>query len=79
MFGQFVQPTERDLTRTPHLRASLLVEAPVPLDGLPAAPDGPSDDIEKTARRAITVLVRELNELLTPVIRQLECGQPLCR
>jgi hypothetical protein len=76
MFGQFVQPTERDLTRAPHLRASLLVEAPLPLSGLPAAPDGPRDDTEETARRAVTVLVRELNELLTPVIRQLECGQP---
>ena len=29
LFGQYVGPSEQDLTRSPHLRASLLVEAPV--------------------------------------------------
>jgi hypothetical protein len=29
-----------------------------------------------TARRAVTVLVRELNELLAPIIGQLEAGVP---
>src|SRR6266536_390613 len=76
LFGQYVPPSEQDLTRSPHLRASLLVQAPVRLDDLPAAPDGPEGELEQTARRAVIVLVRELNELLTPIIRQLEAGVP---
>jgi hypothetical protein len=76
VFGQFTHPSERDLARSPHLRASLLVQAPLPLDGLPAAPDGPEADVDGAAARAVTVLVRELNELLTPVVGQLEHGQP---
>jgi hypothetical protein len=44
LFGQYAPPSERDLTRAPHLRASLLIQAPVPLDRLPPAPAGPADD-----------------------------------
>ena len=40
LFGQYAPPSEQDLTRAPHLRASLLVQAPVPLDRLPPAPAG---------------------------------------
>ncbi|HEX7746379.1 MAG TPA: hypothetical protein VF462_14095 [Micromonosporaceae bacterium] len=76
LFGQYVPPSEQDLTRAPHLRAMLLVQAPVPLDDLPAAPDGPPDELEQTARRALSVLVRELNDLLAPIIGQLEAGVP---
>jgi hypothetical protein len=76
LFGQYVPPSEQDLTRSPHLRALLLVQAPVRLDDLPAAPDGPDGELEQTARRAVTVLVRELNELLTSMIGQLEAGVP---
>ncbi|HEY9524800.1 MAG TPA: hypothetical protein VIR33_16305 [Thermopolyspora sp.] len=72
VFGQFVEPAERDLAKVPYLRASLLVEAPVPLADLPAAPDGPGQDVEGTARRAVIVLVKELNELISPIIRQLD-------
>ena len=54
----------------------LLVEAPVPLDHLPPAPDGPGDDVEQSARRAVAVITRELNELLTPMLDQLEAGVP---
>jgi hypothetical protein len=76
LFGQYVPPSEQDLTRSPHLRGLLLVEAPVRLDDLPPAPDGPDGELEETARRAVTVLVRELNDLLTPMIGQLEAGVP---
>jgi hypothetical protein len=79
LFGQYVPPSEQDLTRSPHLRTLLLVEAPVPLHDLPPAPGGPDGDLEKVARRAVTVLVRELNELLTPMIGQLELGMPADR
>jgi hypothetical protein len=76
VFGQFTHPSDQDLVRGPHLRTSLLVQAPLPVDGLPPAPAGPDADIEGDAARAVTFLVRELNELLTPVVRQLEYGQP---
>jgi hypothetical protein len=71
VMGQYVQPPARDVARVPHLRATLLVEAPLPLDGLPAAPEG-AEDVVDNAVRAVSVLVRELNTLLTPVVRQLE-------
>jgi hypothetical protein len=76
LFGQYVPPSEQDLTRSPHLRAMLLVQAPVRLDDLPAAPDGPNDELEQNARRAVRVVVRELNELVTPMIGQLDAGIP---
>jgi hypothetical protein len=76
LFGQYVAPSDQDVTRSPHLRASLRVQAPVPVDDLPRAPEGPDDDVVHAARRAVTVLVRELNELLTPMIDQLETGVP---
>ena len=71
-FGQYTRPTDRDLGRHPHLRASLLVEAPVPLDDLPAAPGGPGDGVQRAALRALTVLTRELDALLAPLVDQLE-------
>ena len=76
LFGQYVPPAEQDLTRAPHLRASLLVQAPIPLDCLPSAPADPGDDTPATARRAVGAVVRELNDLLTPMISQLEAATP---
>lgn len=76
VFGQYVSPSDRDITRAPHLRAMLMVETPVPLADLPGAPAGPDDTLEHTARRAVAVLVRELNDLLTPMIGQLDAGVP---
>jgi hypothetical protein len=76
LFGQYVPPSEQDLTRSPHLRALLVVQAPVRLDDLPPAPDGPDGDVESIARRAVTVLARELNDLLAPMVGQLEAGVP---
>lgn len=74
LFGQFVQPSDQDLSRNPHLRATLLVEAPLPLDGLPATPEpgtGP-DDVAAAAERAVAVLVRDLSDLVGPVLQQLD-------
>ncbi|MER7591399.1 hypothetical protein ABTW72_28070 [Micromonospora sp. NPDC127501] len=76
LFGQFTTPTEEDQTRRPHLRALLQVEAPVPLDDLPPTPDGPDDEVAAAARRAVAVLTRELNDLLAPMIGQLDAGVP---
>ena len=72
VFGQFVEPTEQDLAKAPHLRATLMVDAPLPLDRLPTAPEGPDEHLVATAQRAVTVLVDELNELLVSVIAGLD-------
>jgi hypothetical protein len=72
LFGQYLPPSEQDLTRAPHLRASLLIQAPIPLDRLPPAPAGPARDAPGTARRAVAAVARELSDLLAPMIEQLE-------
>jgi hypothetical protein len=72
VLGQYVAPPDRDTARVPHARATLLVEAPLPLDGLPESPESPDDGIAEAATRAVTILVRELNSLLAPMVRQLE-------
>ncbi|MCW2919229.1 MAG: hypothetical protein JWN52_7297 [Actinomycetia bacterium] len=74
-FGQYLDPTDQDLTRTPFLRTTLLIDVPVPLDALPPAPDGPFKTLPQTAGLAVAVLVKELNELLNPIIRRLESAQ----
>ncbi|MET8140951.1 hypothetical protein ABZU32_11640 [Sphaerisporangium sp. NPDC005288] len=74
-FGQYLEPSDQDLTRNPFLRTTLVIDAPLPLDALPPAPDGPSDTLSSTAALAVTTLVRELNALLTPIIRRLETTQ----
>jgi hypothetical protein len=76
LFGQYVPPSEQDLTRSPHLRASLLAQAPVRLDDLPPAPAGSGDDVPRRAQLAVAVLVREINDLLWPLVDQLEAGLP---
>ncbi|MEU4476020.1 hypothetical protein [Micromonospora sp. NPDC023888] len=76
LFGQYTSPTAQDQTRSPHLRAMLQVEAPVSLDQLPPAPDGPAGEVSTAARRAVVVLARELNDLLAPMIGQLDAGVP---
>lgn len=72
VLGQYVQPPERDTARVPHARATLLVEAPLPLGDLPSAPEDGTGELAEAATRAVTVLVRELNGLLAPMVRQLE-------
>jgi hypothetical protein len=74
-FGQYLEPSHQDLTRSPFLRTTLLIDAPIPLGALPPAPAGPSDTLADTARLAVAALVKELNELLNPIIRRLETAQ----
>jgi hypothetical protein len=76
LFGQYVPPSEQDLTRSPHLRASLLVQAPVRFDDLPPAPAGPGGEVSRRAQLAVAVIVRELNDLISPMVQQLEAGLP---
>ncbi|GAA3454311.1 hypothetical protein [Dactylosporangium matsuzakiense] len=74
LFGQFVQPGDRDLARYPHLRTTLLIEAPLPLDGLPAAPEPGTAGgaLAVAAARAVAVLARDLSDLIGPVLQQLD-------
>jgi len=54
----------------------LLVQAPVRLDDLPPAPAGPEDEISQRAQLAVAIVVRELSELISPMVDQLEVGLP---
>ncbi|GII93936.1 hypothetical protein [Sinosporangium siamense] len=74
IFGQFVEPARQDLAKVPYLRTVLHMDAPIPLDGLPPAPEVPGPDLAETAHRALVVLARELNALLGPVVEQLDAG-----
>jgi hypothetical protein len=76
LFGQYVTPRQQDLTRVPHLRTLLLVEAPIPLDHLPPTPQSRDDDVERAARRAVMVVARGLDELLSPMLAQLDASVP---
>lgn len=72
LFGQFVQPTAQDLSRHPHLRSTLLLETPLPLEGLPTPTEG--RHLDAAAERAVAVLVRHLDEVVRPVLEHLETG-----
>jgi hypothetical protein len=77
VLGQVVDPTDQDLAKAPYLRTTVQVDAPVPLERLPAAPETPAgprrpDEVAETAHRALVVLVAELNALLTPIIARLD-------
>lgn len=76
VFGQFVEPAQRDLAKYPFIRAVLNLDVPVPLDGLPATPDAPDAAFAATAQRALAGVVREVNRILGPVIAQLEGVTP---
>jgi hypothetical protein len=72
VLGQYVEPLPHDLARAPYARATLLVEAPLPVDRLPPAPATPDEEVPGAATRAVAALARELNALLEPLLRQLE-------
>jgi hypothetical protein len=79
VLGQVVEPTDEDLAKTPYLRTSVQVDAPVPLDRLPAAPDPPTgpywaDEAVESAHRALVVIVAELNALLGPIVARLDAA-----
>jgi len=60
----------------PRVRTPSIARPSRRLDDLPPPPDGPGDDAERAAGRAVAVLVRELNDLLNPVLDQLESEIP---
>jgi hypothetical protein len=72
IFGRFVGPNEVDLTKVPFVRPVLLVDVPLPLDDLPPTPEGPEQRFAETAHRALLVVVRELNRMVTPMVTQLD-------
>ncbi|GAA2996114.1 hypothetical protein [Actinokineospora diospyrosa] len=73
LFGQYVDPTARDIAAVPHLRSTLLVEAPVPFTDLPPAPESAAA-VPEAARLALAVLVREASALLTPILTRLDAA-----
>ncbi|WP_290870229.1 hypothetical protein [Hamadaea sp.] len=76
ILGQYIRPSDKDLSKRPYLLPTLRMQAPIPLGGLPPAPDGPTDDLAGAARHAVMTIVRELDELLSPVLTQLELPEP---
>ncbi|XVU22597.1 hypothetical protein ACQPZJ_35780 [Actinoplanes sp. CA-054009] len=50
----------------------LQVDAPVQLGALPPVPEGPGPAMVDLAERAVTVLTREIGELLGPMLTRLE-------
>lgn len=70
----FVDPTERDVAGSPFLQANLALTFAVPVEQLPAAPEGPDDGVEDRARQAIEGLVVELNWAVGPVLDVLTGG-----
>ncbi|MCP9954690.1 hypothetical protein [Actinomadura madurae] len=63
------------MTEFPFMQAILALTFPVPVDRLPAAPDGPGDGVEERARRVVEGLVAELNQAAGPVLDVLEGGR----
>jgi hypothetical protein len=72
VLGQFLAPSPEEVSRFPYVRPLLLIDAPLPLADLPPAPEEPGPELAELAIRAVSVLVRELNELLGPMLAQLE-------
>jgi hypothetical protein len=66
------EPGEDEAAGHRYLMASAALIFPLPIDGLPAAPSGPGDDVEDAAREAVRVLVTAMNAVVTPVIEALE-------
>ena len=70
-FGQFLAPSAEELSRVPHLRSTLTAEAPLPLTDLPRIPEDAGPELPDLGERTVTVLVRELNDLLAPLVTRL--------
>jgi hypothetical protein len=71
-FGQFLVPSQQELSRFPHARTVLLVDAPLAVADLAPAPDGPGRDLPDLAASTVGVLVRKLNDVLGPMIGRLD-------
>lgn len=71
-FGQFVSPSHRELSHVPYVRSMLLVDARLALTDLPPAPAGPGPELVELATRTVAVLVREMNDLLGPMVTRLD-------
>ncbi len=66
------EPGEDELTRGPYLLAKARLLFPLAAGALPAAPDGPRDALEDTARTAAEALVSAMNTAVAPVLDALE-------
>ena len=71
-FGQYVVPSDREISRNPYARPTLSIDMPISLDELPPLPDSPNSELAEFADRAVAILVRQLNDSLTPMLTALE-------
>jgi hypothetical protein len=66
------EPAENEIASDRYLMTTARMVFPLPLSGLPAAPSGPDDDVEDTAREAVMALVAAMNVVVGPVLAALE-------
>jgi hypothetical protein len=67
------EPDEHELAGHAYLMASAWLVFPLhPATSLPWAPSGPRDQVEATAREAVTTLVQAMNAVVAPVVETLE-------
>ena len=62
VFGQFVQPVQQDLAKSPHVQPELLVDAPPPLEQLPPAPTTASPPPRSVGFVSLVVVVATVND-----------------
>lgn len=70
----YLEPGDEELSRHRFMVATTTLAFPLPVGGLPSAPDGPGAWIEDAAQRAVTALCTELEHVVGPVLAVLENG-----
>jgi hypothetical protein len=70
--GTFYVPEGSDLAKRSFATTVTKLMFLVPVDGLPMPPSGPQNDAGEVARRALAVLVPVVDEVVAPIIRQVE-------
>lgn len=73
----FVEPMEQDVTRAPHLMATVTLAVPMPLAEckLPRAPKSAGEQVVGLAEWAVSEVAMRLSAVVAPVIDRLEAGQ----
>jgi hypothetical protein len=70
--GWYSEPGDEESAGHRYLLPAARMQFPLAAEQLPAAPDGPDDNVEVQARAAVEILVSLMNEVITPVITLLE-------
>jgi hypothetical protein len=69
---RYLEPSEEDVAAAPYLLTCAELHVTVPTMSLPAAPAGPREWVEEAARQAVAAVAQALNEIVGPVLAQLE-------